>query len=169
MKTKQLVLMALFVGIGAVLHLVVPSGGMKPDFSLVMLFLGIFLFPDRKSVLLLGIATGIVSGLTTNFPGGLYPNIIDKFITSFIFLGLYILFRKGQSVIVNSLLTAVGTVISGTIFLTSALIIAGLPAPFVILFTTIVLPTTLINSIFMFVLYPIVTTIAKRTKIIEFA
>ncbi|WAA13014.1 tryptophan transporter [Fervidibacillus halotolerans] len=169
MKTKNLVLMSLFVGIGAVLHMVVPSGGMKPDFSLIMLFLGILLFPDKRSVLILGIATGIVSGLTTSFPGGQIPNIIDKFLTSFIFFGLYTLVKKGQSVFKNTVLTAIGTLISGTIFLTSALFIGELPASFLFLFSAFVLPATAVNSIVMFVLYPIILSIAKRTKMIEFA
>lgn len=170
MKTKNLVVMALFVSIGAVLHMIVPSGGMKPDFSLIMLFLGIILFPDKKSVLLLGIATGIVSGLTSGFPGGgFFPNIVDKFITSFAFFGLYFLFMGRRSVFANTLLTAVGTLISGTVFLIAAHLIVGLPAPFVALFGTIVIPATVVNAIAMAIIYPVVTTIAKRTKIVEFA
>ena len=54
---------------GAVLHAVVPgfSLGMKPDMMLTMMFLGIILFPDTKSVLLLGLATGIISGINNFF------------------------------------------------------------------------------------------------------
>ncbi len=47
MKTKELVIMALFAAIGAVLHSIMPLVlfGMKPDMMLVMMFMGILLFP----------------------------------------------------------------------------------------------------------------------------
>ena len=47
MKTKELVIMALFAAIGAVLHSIMPPVlfGMKPDMMLVMMFMGILLFP----------------------------------------------------------------------------------------------------------------------------
>ena len=54
MNTKNLVLMSLLVGVGAVLYIIIPgfNGGMKPDFMLTMMFIGILLFPDVKSVFL---------------------------------------------------------------------------------------------------------------------
>ena len=45
------------------------------------------------------------------------------------------------------IIMAVATLVSGTVFLTSALIIVGLPAPFAALFTTVVLPAVLSNSV----------------------
>ena len=56
MKTRVLVLLSLLVGMGAVLHAVMPGilGGMKLDLMLTMMFLGIILFPERKNVLLVG-------------------------------------------------------------------------------------------------------------------
>ncbi|NGY83348.1 hypothetical protein F6Y03_19065 [Bacillus megaterium] len=50
MNTKVLVSLALLVGIGAVLHTVVPPilFGMKPDMMLTMMFLAILLFPSVK-------------------------------------------------------------------------------------------------------------------------
>ncbi len=171
MKVKELVVMALLVGIGAILHLIIPSFalGMKPDFSLLMLFMGIVLFPNKKHVLLLGLATGLVSGMTTTFPMGFFPNVIDKLVTCFAFYGLLLAINKRHSLIANSLLTAVGTLISGTVFLGSAFLLVGLPGPFTVLFLTAVLPALLVNSIAMAIIYPIVTTIVKRTKIITFA
>ena len=46
MNTRTLVLLSLFVGIGAVLHTVIPGFffGMKPDMMLTMMFLGIMLY-----------------------------------------------------------------------------------------------------------------------------
>lgn len=164
MQTKNLVLLALFVGIGTVLHAVVPGIylGMKPDFSLTMMFLGIILFPDRRYVLLLTLATGIISGLTTTFPGGFVPNIIDKFITGFAFFTIVTFIHKYKNIISYSVLTAIGTLISGTVFLSSAFLIVGLPGPFVALFTSVVLPAVVFNVIAFVIIYPIVTQLAKR-------
>ncbi len=170
MNTKNLVALSLLVGMGAVLHAVVPGFflGMKPDMMLTMMFLGIVLFPDRKSVLLLGLVTGLISGLTTTFPGGLFPNIIDKFFTSIIFFGLFLAASKlHKSIVTVAILTAVGTIISGIVFLGSAYFIVGLPGSFVALFAAVVLPATAVNTITMLVLYPVATTILKRTRLVE--
>jgi hypothetical protein len=168
MNTKNLVALALLVGIGAVLHAVIPGIflGMKPDMMLAMMFLGIILFPDFKSVLLLGIVTGLISGITTTFPGGLVPNIIDKFVTSMLFFGLFLALNKFRNNIVSvAILTAIGTIISGTAFLTSAYFIVGLPGAFAGLFAAVVLPAAVINTIAMIFIYPIALSIVKRTKL----
>lgn len=170
MNTKNLVALSLLVGMGTVLHAVVPGFflGMKPDMMLTMMFLGIVLFPDRKSVLLLGLVTGLISGLTTTFPGGLLPNLIDKPITAGLFFGLFLVLNKVQKSIISvAILTAVGTLISGIIFLTAAYFIVGLPGPFTALFATVVLPATAVNTMTMVVLYPVAQTIIKRTKLTE--
>jgi hypothetical protein len=168
MNTKNLVALALLVGIGAVLHAVIPGIflGMKPDMMLAMMFLGIILFPDFKSVLLLGIVTGLIAGITTTFPGGLIPNIIDKIVTSMLFFGLFLSLNKFRNSIVSvAILTAVGTLISGTVFLTSAYFIVGLPGAFTGLFAAVVLPAAVINTIAMIIIYPIALSIVKRTKL----
>ncbi|MGV3466963.1 MAG: tryptophan transporter [Heyndrickxia sp.] len=169
MNTKSLVSLALLIGIGTVLHTIIPGiiFDMKPDMMLTMMFLGIMLFPEKKNVLLLGALTGIISGLTSSFPGGLVPNIIDKLITSFVFFGLYILLsRKSFSVTKSIVLTVIGTIISGTVFLTSALLLVGLPGPFAVMYVT-VLVGALLNAVAMIILYPIVQTILKRTHVIK--
>jgi hypothetical protein len=169
MNTKNLVALSLLVGIGTVLHAVVPGFflGMKPDMMLTMMFLGIIFFPDKKSVLLLGIVTGIISGITTTFPGGLVPNMIDKFATAFIFFGLLLAIQKyKRSIVTIGVLTAIGTIISGVVFLTSAYLLIGLPGPFVALFAAVVLPATVVNTITMVILYPVATTVLKRTKLV---
>jgi hypothetical protein len=168
MNTKNLVALALLIGIGAVLHAVVPPIflGMKPDMMLTMMFLGILLFPEIKNVFLVSIVTGIISGITTTFPGGLFPNIIDKFVTGLLIFVLISALGKYRNNIVSvGVLTAIGTLISGTVFLTSAYYIVGLPGPFIGLFAAVVLPATAINTVTMVIIYPIVTTIFKRTKL----
>jgi hypothetical protein len=170
MNTKSLAFMALLLAVGAGLHIFTPGIflGMKPDMLLAMMFIGIILFPQTKNVLLLAFGTGFISALTTTFPGGQIPNMIDKPITAFVFLGLFLLFRKhSQTVVGVAVLTAIGTMISGAIFLSSALIFAGLPggATFGALFGTVVLSATVANTIINVVVYPVVKGIAKRTNL----
>ena len=118
MNTKNLTLMALLVSVGAALYLVIPGygEGMKPDFMLTMMFIGIFLFPDVRSVFLLGATTGVISGIFTSFPGGLIPNIIDKFITAFVVFAVIVLLRKAANhLVVSTIIACCGTLLSGTI------------------------------------------------------
>jgi hypothetical protein len=171
MKTKDLVFMALLVGLGAILHLTVPGIylGMKPDFSLIMLFIGILLFPEKKHVLLLSLATGIISGMTTNFPNGFFPNFFEKPITGFIYFGLFLLLKKKRTPLVNGILTAAGTIVSGFVFLSLALLLVGLPGPFAALFTSVVLPTAAFNTAAVLIIEPLVRTVGKRSNLITIA
>lgn len=169
MKTKNLVLMALLLGIGTIMHAIIPGliSGMKNDMLLTMMFLGILLFPDRRSVLLLGLATGVISAATTTFPGGQLANVIDKPITAFAFFGLYLLLQRfSNSLVTAGTLTAIGTMISGAIFLSAALVFTGLPggAAFTGLFLSVVIPTAVVNTIAMVLIYPVVQSILKRTS-----
>ncbi|NRD78364.1 tryptophan transporter [Bacillus sp. BRMEA1] len=170
MNTKKLVTLALLVGIGAVLHAVMPNFilGMKPDMMLAMMFLGIILFPEVKNVLLLGIVTGILSALTTGFPGGQIPNIIDKICTSFVFFGLFMSLSKFRNSIISvALLTAIGTIVSGTVFLTAATFIAGFKGSILLLLGTVVLPAAAVNTVTMIILYPVAQSAIKRSKITQ--
>ncbi|MGD6834057.1 tryptophan transporter [Sutcliffiella halmapala] len=174
MNTKTLVALSLMVGIGAVLHTVVPGVilGMKPDLGLTMMFLAIMLFPEKKNVLLVGIVSGLISALTTGFPGGQIPNIIDKPITAFLFFFLLLAVKKINKPLVKAgVLTAIGTIISGAIFLSSALVLVGLPGgeSFTFFLVTAILPATALNTVLMVIIYPIVTSIAKRSNIIATA
>ncbi|MBE6185635.1 tryptophan transporter [Heyndrickxia ginsengihumi] len=167
MNTRSLVSLALLVGVGAVLSMVIPGivFGMKPDMMLTMMFLGIILFRDVKYVVILGVVTGIISGLTSSFPSGLFPNIIDKVVTSFVFFGLlFITSKLSKKLPTLIILTAIGTIVSGTVFLGSASLLVGLPGSFTVLFGTIVLPAAVLNAVAMFILYPIITSILKRTN-----
>lgn len=168
MKIKNLIILSLLVGIGAILHAVVPPilFGMKPDMLLSMMFLGILLIPKANYVLLLSCLTGIVSALTTGAPGGQIANIIDKPVTAFIFLGLLMMMDKRISRTISApVLTAVGTFVSGAIFLSVALFILGLmEGGFIALLLTIVLPAAVINTFAMIIIYPIVQGIMKRAE-----
>ena len=151
-NTKQLVTNALLLAVGFLLHYLTPAIGlpMQIDFSLITLILIINLNRNSFSTCLAGgITTGIFSGITSKFPLGFIPNIIDKIITTiFVYLLLKLLDKtalhsKIKAIVVN----AVGTLVSGTVFLVSALLFTGLPAPFFVLFTTIVIPATVVNTI----------------------
>ena len=157
MKTKQLVTNSLLLAVGFLLHYVTPAIGlpMQIDFSLITLILIINLNKSSFSTCLAsGVATGIFSGLTTKFPLGFIPNIIDKITTAiFVYLLLKLLDKTTLSIKIKAVITnAVGTVISGTVFLVSALLLVGLPAPFSVLFVTVVIPATIVNTIAGFII-----------------
>ncbi|MGN7387543.1 tryptophan transporter [Sporosarcina sp. SAFN-015] len=167
MNTKNLTLMALLVAVGAALYLVIPGygEGMKPDFMLTMMFIGIFLFPDVRSVFLLGATTGVLSGIFTSLPGGFIPNVIDKFITAFVVFAVIALLRKAaNNLIVSIIITCCGTLLSGTIFLSVAIFIMGINIPFGLLFITVVLPAIAMNGVAFFIISPIIKSLLKRTS-----
>ena len=157
MKTKQLVINSLLLAVGFILHYVTPTLGlpMQIDFSLITLILVINLNKNNfGSCIASGIATGIFSGITSKFPMGLIPNIIDKIVTT---VAVYLLIKlldktSLQSKIKTVVVNAAGTLVSGITFLASALLLVGLPAPFSLLFTTVVIPATIVNTIAGFII-----------------
>lgn len=167
MNTKNLVLMALLVGVGAALYLVIPGygGGMKPDFMLTMMFIGILLFPTFKETFLLAISTGVLSGLFSSFPGGFVPNVIDKAVTGFVFLAVVLaLHQLAQKIVVSTVLVALGTILSGSTFLLMAMLLTDVPIDFKVLFVTVVLPAVALNVIAFIIIYPIIKNLLKRSK-----
>ena len=169
MNTKNLVLMALLVGVGTALYVVTPGmvNGMKPDFMLTMMFIGILLFPTVKETFLLSLSTGVLSGLFTTFPAGLVPNIIDKAVTGFVFLAAVIILKKVVSnIALSAVLVGLGTVLSGSIFLSVALFVFGanVGQTFAMLFVGVVLPAVAFNVVAFMIIYPIVTKLVKRSK-----
>lgn len=166
MNIRVLVILSLFVGIGAVLHAIVPPiiFGVKPDMLLSMMFLGILLIPKVKYVVILSIATGIVSALTTSAPGGQIANLIDKPITAMLFLILAIIIKKSMSPTIRAaVLTAIGTLISGAIFLSVVLFLIGImDGSFLAMFSMAVLPAALLNTLIIAVVFPITQRILKR-------
>ena len=164
-KTKQLVTNSLLLAVGFLLHYVTPAIGlpMQIDFSLITLILIIaFNKNSFNTCIASGVATGIFAGLTTKFPMGLIPNIIDKITTA---IAVYLLIKlldktalhsKIKAIVVN----AVGTLVSGVVFLVSALLLTGLPAPFFVLFTTVVVPAIVVNTIAGF----LVSNICKKHR-----
>ena len=157
MKTKQLTINALLLAVGFLLHYVTPAIGlpMQIDFSLITMILVINLNKNNfGSCIASGIATGIFSGITSKFPLGLIPNIIDKITTAiFVYLLLKLLDKTALSIKIKAIVVnAVGTLLSGMVFLVSALLLTGLPAPFFVLFITVVIPAIVVNTIAGFII-----------------
>ena len=111
------------MALGLVLHLMVPGVffGVKPDFLLSMMFISLMVVGDVKEALLLGVAGGIMSALTTGFPGGQIPNFIEKIITSLVVFYVIKAMDKNFSIPKIILIFALGTMVSGTLFLSIAL------------------------------------------------
>ncbi len=160
-STKKLAVNSLFLATGLVLHQIMPVFGlpMEPDMALATLFILILL--NRESFLTClnaGIITGIFTALTTKFPGGQLPNFIDKVVTSIVVYLLISMIYKLPFIkkikestkdwIMALIIYPLGTFVSGTVFLYSASHIVGLPASFIALFLGIVIPATIINTIF---------------------
>lgn len=168
MKLKNLTITALLLAIGMMLHQFAPPiFGMKPDFLLSMMFIAMFFNMDYKSSLIIGIASGVLTAATTTFPAGQLPNLIDKIITcQVIYLLIYLLAKpkfKINNTFKLTIISIIGTIISGTVFLGSANLLFSLPAPFKLLFITVVLPASLINTAATLTLFNIINIAAKRS------
>ena len=175
--TKKLVLNSLLLALGLLLHQLTPTLGlpMQPDMALEMLFTIMILNKDDyKSCLVAGIVTGIFTAITTKFPGGQIPNILDKAITTnIIFIFMYFAYKipiiskiqeSKQNLIIALIIFPLGTFISGVVFLFSAQILVGLPGSFTALFMVAVLPAIFINSIVGVFLYKVVNLSLKRSR-----
>jgi hypothetical protein len=160
MNTKRMVTNAILIAIGAILHQLTPLLGvpMQPDLSLAILFIIIVYNKDYKTTLICGIIVGVFAALTTKTPGGQLPNIIDKFLTSNIMYLILIPIRERLSKLKQvSILLPVGTLLSGTFFITALMMLGGLPInKFQVLFTTVVVPTAVLNVIIGVILFKIV-------------
>lgn len=154
---RDFVLSGLLLAMGMVLHYITPSTGtpVKPDFLLSMLFICLLMFEDTTIGMAAGIAAGILSGLTTSVPGGLIPNIIDKLITTIVFIGLIKISKKYVNQYMMSIVVPVlGTFFSGSIFLLSAILLGVFPPEtFLPAFVTAVLPATVGNVVLVALLF----------------
>lgn len=72
-----------------VLHFITPPiyGGIKPDFLLSCMFIAILVYDDFSNAIAAGLVAGIMSAMTTAFPGRTNSNVLEKVITAcFIYL-----------------------------------------------------------------------------------
>lgn len=174
-KTKKMVLNAILLGLGLVLHQIFPAiAGITPDVALVMLFCIMILNKDDyKTCLVAGLITGIFTALTTKFPGGQIPNFIDKAITVnimyLVMKSLYLLpiqekLGKKANTAIIFIMTLIGTIVSGIVFLVAATLFAGLPASLFSLFVAVVLPATIVNVILSVIMLNVISASLKRTS-----
>lgn len=166
MNLKNNIFTTLLLAIGLIMHQITPGilGGMKFDFLIIFMVIAIILNPKFQNTLLTGFLGGLLSAMTTTFPGGQLPNILDKLVTCLVLCFLInFLEQFKDNYIAVGFLGGIGTFVSGMVFLTSALYIVGLPAPFMTLVIGIVLPTTVINTIGTVFVYKIVKTAMRST------
>lgn len=165
MSTKKLTLSAILLAMGLALHYMMPGiiGAMKIDIQLAMLFIAIMICKDYKSTVALGIVSGILTAVTTTFPGGQLPNIIDKIVTVNVVFLIMFLTQKLNAKIRIFLISTIGTLCSGTVFLSTAALIVGLPphASFTALFISVVIPAVVANTIIVYVIYGIIDVSLK--------
>lgn len=146
---KRQIVHSLLLAVGVVIRQITPGflGGIKPDFMLAILFVIIIFNDDYQTTLITGLVAGILAAMTTTFPAGQIPNIIDKVITTHILFLSLLPFRKFKGDKIKSIIFGfLGTSLSGSIFLYSALNLFGLPAPFEALFIGVVIPTAALNA-----------------------
>lgn len=146
MKTKSLVVSCILLSVGFVLHALVPGiGTMKPDFMLAMMILAIVINPTFEVALSTGLLAGILSALTSVFPGGQILSLFDKVIAAFVVLAILkgVGAMKPRSKVV--LVSAVGTLVSGMVFLTGACFVLNMGTSVFSLFPIVVLPTIILN------------------------
>ena len=83
--------------------------------------------------------------------------MVDKFVTAFAVMAMIKAFQSFNSNLTVLFTAFVGTVISGVVFLQTALFVVGsLPMAFSVLFTSIVIPAALINTAVTFICYKVV-------------
>ena len=164
MKTKDLVVAAILLALGTILHAIMPPffAGIKPDFLLAMMFLAIIYKPEFKNVIAIGIIAGIIAALTTGMPGGQIPSLIDKLGSAIVVY--FIIKALGSINIVKSgVVGFIGTIISGLLFLLSLMLIASIPGGETImtLFKSVVLLTAVMNTVIMVIAYKIMDTVVE--------
>lgn len=167
LNVKKMILNAILIAIGALLHQITPALGlpMQPDLALAMLFIIILINKDYKTTLISSIIMGVITALTTKFPGGQLPNIIDKLVTAhLIFLTFNIIGERVSDFVKIVVALSLGTVISGLVFLGSASIIVGLPGPFIVLVITVVIPAAIMNIFLGIILYKAIGVALKATR-----
>lgn len=149
MKTRNLTISAIFMALGLVMHFLVPPifGGVKPDFLLSMMFISLIIAGNIKEAILIGVAGGMMSALTTSFPGGQIPNFIEKIIVAIIVFLIIQKFGKSLNKYQTVFIYAFGTLLSGVLFLLLALGITKQMNLFVPSLP-VVLVAMVVNSIF---------------------
>lgn len=163
---KKLTISGILLSVGFILHQIAPAGlgAVTFDYMTAILFIIIAINKDFKTSLVAGIAAGIIAALTTKFPGGQVPNIIDKIVAAMFVYFLVRLIANLPEGIGMGIIGLFGTIVSGSVFLGSASILVGLPGAFSALFISVVLPTAISNIFVCAFLYKLITTSIKKVN-----
>ena len=163
-NTKKMIVNAILIAIGAVLHTISPTFGVaQPDFALAMMFIIILINKDYKTALFSGIIVGIFTALTTKTVGGQAPNIIDKVITANVaYLILLPLRDRVNKNIQAAILLIAGTFVSGIVFLTAMMFFGGIPLKAI---PAGLLTTACINVIIGIIIFNIVNQAIKQVHL----
>lgn len=167
MNTKKMIINAILIAIGVLLHIAAPSIGLpaQPDFAVAMLFIIMLLNKDYKTTLFTGIIIGIFTAMTTKTPGGQLPNIIDKLVTCnimyFVLLPLREKLNRNIQAIVALLL---GTMVSGLTFLLSLATIYGIAGSIMVPIVAIVIPTAIVNVVVGMIIFKVVERAIKQIR-----
>lgn len=169
MKTKNYIITALMLAIGFIMHSIIPSiATMKFDLLLIFMILSLIICPDIKNAVCAGFGSGIITALTTTFPGGQIPNFVDKIVTALI---IYTLIKYSENIknetLKSSLLIGIGTFISGTVFLGLAYTMYGLPVGFMVLMMSVVIPTCIANILIGGFVYKAIVIATKGKKLLN--
>jgi hypothetical protein len=166
LNLRKNILTALLIAVGYILHQVVPGtiGSMKLDLMLSFVFVALLINTDFKNAILTAFLSGSITAMTTTFPGGQVPNMIDKLVTClFVFILLKLVENFKYKQVTVGIVAFIGTIISGSVFLYTALLLVGLPAPFPVLFIGIVLPTAFTNIFATLIAYNAARTALRAT------
>ena len=138
---------------------------MQCDFSLAILFSLLILVTrkDYKLSLAVGMCFGIASALTTKMPMGNIANLVDKFVTTnLIFLFIPFASNKIKDDILFLIISFIGTFISGSVFILTAIAFGAFAIDMYIpLLATVVGPAMIVNTIVGFFIFKIMKKILK--------
>ena len=151
MKTKDMVLSAVLLALGTMLHYIMPPIlGVTPDMLLATMFLAIFITKKFSSAVVISFAAGILAMLTTKFPGGQIPSIFDKLVSGIVIYLIYkVVFNFELNMIKSGALFLIGTLVSGVVFVSLAVLIFNptMSGQLLTLILSVVVPTSLINTV----------------------
>lgn len=123
-STVILTLTPIFIIVGQLLNIITPSvaGVIRPDFSLVFLFLCVMIHPTIKQVFLASSITIIVSMFFGGNPIFQIPSVFDRVTSALLCLMLYkLVINTGQKLFLSKIgaIYLISTIVSGCIYVLS--------------------------------------------------
>ncbi|MCK4258514.1 MAG: hypothetical protein KAX49_06020 [Halanaerobiales bacterium] len=158
MRVKDILDTTLLLLIGVIYYTIFqpifPVSGLKPDFTLAVLFVIILMKDDFRIITFSILFLSIFASLFTTFSGS-WINVIEKVISCGLLYHLVHYLRKyiSNQEIMICIISLVGTVLSGCIFCALAEAFVGLPVPFSIFLRKVILPSAFMNLGIAYVLY----------------